>query len=174
MTIQMGLPLANDHPDGLAFCKWSSGCAGFLQMIIRISSFQQDSSPFFIFSKFLIFFQQTSSSKHFFFFFKSEDQGSISRTFLDQSVLVFFTSCAFFCGWESSVWAFMCIFQVSSTSEQGEVSLTWRSIFERSLVGRSIGEGGVLSQLFTPGHLECAGLAAHPWLPPEKWTLLKI
>ena len=30
------------------------------------------------------------------------------------------------------------------------------------------GEGGVLSQLFTPGHLECAGLAAHPWLPPEK------
>ena len=117
-NIQMGRPFANDHPDGLAFCKWSSGwafckqpsgwackqssgCTSVLQIIIRMGwPFANDHPDFFlstrffsiflfIFSKLLIFIQQTSSSKHFFFFFKSEDQGSISRTFLYQSVLVF-------------------------------------------------------------------------------------
>ena len=36
MIIQMGRSFANDHLDGLAFCTWSSGWAGLLQMIIWI------------------------------------------------------------------------------------------------------------------------------------------
>ena len=34
MIIRRGRPLANDHPEGPASCKWSSGGAGLLQMII--------------------------------------------------------------------------------------------------------------------------------------------
>ena len=34
MIIRMDWPLANDHPDGPASCKWSSELAGLLQMII--------------------------------------------------------------------------------------------------------------------------------------------
>ena len=46
MIIWMSRPFANDHPNGLAFCKWSYRWAILLQMIIRIfSSFQPDSSP---------------------------------------------------------------------------------------------------------------------------------
>ena len=30
MTIRMGLPFANEHPDGPAFCEWSSRWAGLL------------------------------------------------------------------------------------------------------------------------------------------------
>ena len=36
MIIWMERPLANDHPDGLASCKWSSGWNGLLQMIFGI------------------------------------------------------------------------------------------------------------------------------------------
>ena len=157
--------IANNHSDGLAFCKWSSGFLPFNQILLHFSFYFQQTSYFhptnIIFKTFFLLLQIWGSR------FNLADL-SISKC------SCFFTCCAFFCGWESSVWAFKCIFQVSSTFEQGEVFLTWRSIFERFWVGRSIGQGGVLSQIFTPGHLECAGLAAHPWLPPEKWTLSKI
>ena len=66
MIIWMGKPFANHHMDGLAFCKWSYRLAGLLQMIIQISSFQPD---------------------FFFFFSKSEDQASISWTFIEQCLL---------------------------------------------------------------------------------------
>ena len=36
MIIRMAWPLANDHPDGLAFCKWSFWWTGLLQMIIEM------------------------------------------------------------------------------------------------------------------------------------------
>ena len=36
MIILMDLHIANDHPDGPASCKWSSGQTGLLQMIIRM------------------------------------------------------------------------------------------------------------------------------------------
>ena len=35
MIIRKIWPLANDHPEGLAICKWSSGGSGPLQMIIQ-------------------------------------------------------------------------------------------------------------------------------------------
>ena len=79
----------NDQPDWLASCKWSSGWTGLLQMIIWINQillhFSLYSSANFLFS-----YKKTSysSSKHFFFFLKSKDQGSISRTFLEQYFLV--------------------------------------------------------------------------------------
>ena len=37
MIILMDRPLANDHPDGLASCKWSSRWTGLLKMIILIN-----------------------------------------------------------------------------------------------------------------------------------------
>ena len=65
---------ANDHLNGLAFCKSSSKWAGLLQMIIRIG---QTFSPF------------PPKNVINFFFFKFKDQGSILRTFLEQFVPVF-------------------------------------------------------------------------------------
>ena len=36
MVIRIDWPLANDHPDGPASCKWSSELAGLLQIIIQM------------------------------------------------------------------------------------------------------------------------------------------
>ena len=36
MIVRMDRPLANDHQDGPASCKWSSGWTDLLQMIIRM------------------------------------------------------------------------------------------------------------------------------------------
>ena len=61
LILLLGRPSANDHQDGSAFCKSSSGWVGILQMIIQISSFQPYSSPFFfLFSANFLF----SSNKH--------------------------------------------------------------------------------------------------------------
>ena len=69
MIIRMDRPFANDHLDFLLSTRFFS--------------------IFLCFSKFLIFLQKISSSpsKH---FLKSKSQGSISRTFLEQCVLVSF------------------------------------------------------------------------------------
>ena len=81
--------LANDHPDQPASCKWSSEGTGILQMIIRISqillhfSFYSSGNSLFSSDKYHLLLQNISP-----FFFKSKDQGSISRTFLEQCVLV--------------------------------------------------------------------------------------
>ena len=121
--------IANNHSDGLAFCKWSSGFLPFNQILLHFSFYFQQTSYFhptnIIFKTFFLLLQIWGSR------FNLADL-SISKC------SCFFTCCAFFCGWESNVWAFKCIFQVSSTFEQGEVFLTWRSIFERFWVGRSI------------------------------------
>ena len=61
MIIQRIRPLANDHLEDLASCKWSSGGTGLLQMIIR----------------------HPCHPNHL-----SQDPDSISRTFLEQFVLV--------------------------------------------------------------------------------------
>ena len=81
---------------GRLFFKLTSGWVGLLQMIIRMGwPFVNDHPDFtlssFPFSTFLVFLQQRSSSpsKQYFFSFKSEDRGSISRTFLVQCVLVY-------------------------------------------------------------------------------------
>ena len=37
MIIRMGRPFANDHPDGLAFCKWLSGFLPFNQFLFHLS-----------------------------------------------------------------------------------------------------------------------------------------
>ena len=82
MIIWVGQSFANDHLDGPAFCKWPSGLAGLLQMIIRISSFQPD----------------------FLFFSKSEDQGLISQTFLEQCAFANdYTDGLAFCKWSSEL-----------------------------------------------------------------------
>ena len=84
MIIPMVWPFANDHPDEPPFANDHPDVflsTRFFSIFISI------------FSKFLIFLRQTSSSpsKHF-FFFKYHDQGSISRTFLEQCVLVLATT----------------------------------------------------------------------------------
>ena len=61
MIIQRDRPFANDHPEDLASCKWSSGGTSLLQMIIR-------------------------HPRH--LCYLCQDPDSISQTFLEQFVLV--------------------------------------------------------------------------------------
>ena len=92
MIIRRGRPLANDHPEGLASCKWSSGGTSLLQIIIQRgwppakdhtegpASCKWSSGGTGLLK--IIFYQPRHSSH------LCQDPDSISRTFLEQFVLV--------------------------------------------------------------------------------------